>query len=126
MPSAAPTPRDAPEPMLPLLIALLAPPVPVAPPDDPAFAQCLPPGTGVKLRWEPGEEGLASWLLVKRRDESGEWRTWVKSWVREPPFTLLMRTRLARNGDYAWVLFGVDPEGGAFAAGDWRYFCTRE
>lgn len=113
--------------MLPLLVAvLLAAPAPVAPPDDPGFGRCLAPGDGVELRWEEPEEELGVWLLVKRLDEGREWRTWVKTWVSGPPFTLLMRSPRARNGDYAWLLFGVDREEGAFAAGDWRYFCTRE
>jgi hypothetical protein len=37
-----------------------------------------------------------------------------------------MQDGLARNGDFAWLLFGVDREEGAYAAGDWHYFCTRD
>ena len=112
--------------MLALLIAALAAPVPGAPADDPDFAHCLAPRSGVQLQWDPAEEGAATWLVVKRRDEGGEWQTWVRSYVQRPPFTLSMRTRIARNGDFAWIVFGVAQEAGEFVAGDWRYFCTRD
>jgi hypothetical protein len=112
--------------MLSLFFALLASPAPTFPPDDPDFARCLRPRAGIELRWDEPPEGLASWLVVKRRDEDGVWRTWVKSYVRQPPFTLSMRSRRARNGEFAWILFGVDRTGGSYAAGEWHYFCTRD
>jgi hypothetical protein len=112
--------------MLELLIAFLVPPTPTLPPDDPGFEHCIDPGPALELRWRPPDDGAASWLLVKRRYENGAWRTWLKSYVSSPPFSLNMQDGLARNGDFAWLLFGVDREEGDYAAGDWHYFCTRD
>jgi hypothetical protein len=113
--------------MLTLLITLLASPAPIFPPDDPDFDRCLRPKAAIELRWDKPEDGLASWLVVKRRDdETGEWRPWVKRYVQRSPFALTMRSRRARNGEFAWILFGVDRAGGSYAAGEWHYFCTRE
>jgi hypothetical protein len=112
--------------MLALLISLLAAPTPTAPPDDPGFEHCIDPGPAVHLQWSAGDAAGASFLLVKRRFEDGAWKTWFKSYVKDPPFTLYMRGPLARNGDYAWLLFGVDREENEFAIGDWHYFCTRD
>jgi hypothetical protein len=110
-----------------LLVAeLLVAPAPSAPPDDPLFTRCLKPGSGVHLQWTPGDEGVATYVLVKRRDDDGDWKTWVKSYAKKPPFTLNMHGSLARNGNFAWRLFGVDRGAGEFAMGEWRYFCTRE
>jgi hypothetical protein len=50
----------------------------------------------------------------------------VKSYAQKSPFSLQMHGRLARNGDFAWMLFGVDRSVGEYAMGEWRYFCTRE
>ena len=114
--------------MLDLLIAadLLLTPVPTEPPDDPDFTRCLKPDGGVQLQWSSTDSGATTYLLVKRRYEGGDWRTWVKSYVKNPPFTLRMQSDLARNGDFAWVLFGVDRAGADYKIGEWRYFCTRD
>jgi hypothetical protein len=106
---------------------LLAPPTPVAPPDDPEFKNCFKPGPVADLHWMPQQEpGIDTWLLVKRRDENGEWQTWVRQYVRAPPFALNMRSARAREGDFAWVLFAVNRATQEVAAGEWRYFCTRD
>jgi hypothetical protein len=112
--------------MLALLLALLVPPTATAPPDDPGFAHCIDPGSSLELQWRPSEDDGASWLVIKRRYEGGTWKTWHKGYVRSPPFTLNMDGELARNGDFAWLLFEVDRAAGEYAAGDWRYFCTRD
>lgn len=113
--------------MLALLIALLAPPTPTTPPNDPGFEHCIDPGPALHLQWSASEDdGVSSYLLVKRRYGEDEWKTWLKRYVKEPPFTLNMQGRLARNGDFAWTLFGVDRAEREFAIGDWHYFCTRD
>jgi hypothetical protein len=111
-----------------VLVALLSVPPSLQPQDDPGFEHCVrPEDDAVRLRWSPQEEpGVATWLLVKRRDDSGEWRPWVKSYVKGPPFTLAMRSPTARNGDFAWALFAVDRGAGEYVVGDWHYFCTRD
>jgi hypothetical protein len=112
--------------MLTLLVALLASPALTAPPNDPDFAHCIEPHRAVELHWDAEDDGTQSFLLIKRRTEDGGWRTWVKSYVRNPPFRLNMKGKRARNGDYAWMIFGVDRAKGEYAIGDWHYFCTRD
>jgi hypothetical protein len=106
----------------------LAPPHPVAPPDDPRFEACLQPQESVLLRWDgERQDGATTWLLIKRRDPNTDnWQTWVKSYVRSPPFTLNMRSHAARNGDFSWTLMSIDPGTEEVRAGEWSYFCTRE
>jgi hypothetical protein len=113
--------------MLDLLIVagLLLTPIPTAPPDDPDFAHCLDPDRGIYLEWGSTDSGVTTYVLVKRRYENDDWKTWVKSYVKKSPFTINMHSHLARNGDFAWVLFGVDRAGAEYTIGDWHYFCTR-
>jgi hypothetical protein len=96
--------------------------------NDPEFEFCLKPQESVQLRWVgERENGAMIWLLIKHRDpKTDNWRTWVKSYVRSPPFTLNMRTHAARNGDFAWTLIAIDRSTEQVRVGDWSYFCTRE
>jgi hypothetical protein len=107
-----------------LAAATLALPSPTAPPDDPQFAHCLETSNGVRLAWEPPREGLRIYLLVKRLDESGNWRVWLKTERANPPFTLTLHTPAARHSRFAWMLFGVTPQHQA-EEGEWRFFCTK-
>jgi hypothetical protein len=110
-----------------ILAAALIVPTPSTPPDDPGFDRCLRPWDAVDLEWTPQPEpGIATWLIIKRRNELGEWRPWISTYVRGSRFSLNMQNRLARSADFAWILFAVDRAGGEYLVGEWRYFCTRE
>jgi hypothetical protein len=110
--------------LLPLLLAAsVALPAPTAPPDDPQFAQCLETSGGVRLAWEPPGDGLRVYLLVKRLDESGNWRVWLRTERANPPFTLSLHAPAARHSRFAWMLFGVTPQH-QIVRGEWRFFCT--
>jgi hypothetical protein len=111
--------------LFPLLIAAtLASPEPTAPPDDPDFKRCLDVEDGVRLNWQRPQEDRRVYLLVKRLEESGEWRVWLKTERADPPFTLTMHAPAARHSRFAWMLFAVTPEQ-EIERGQWRFFCTR-
>ena len=107
-----------------LIAAALALPQPTAPPADPAFEHCLDARDGVRLDWEAPRDGLRVYLLVKRLDENGEWRAWLKTERANPPFTLTMHAPAARHSHFAWMLFAVTPEH-QIERGAWRFFCTQ-
>ncbi|HEV2548713.1 MAG TPA: hypothetical protein VGU20_15335 [Stellaceae bacterium] len=110
--------------LLPLLLAAAVPlPSPTAPADDPDFSHCLRTSDGVRLAWEPSSDGLRVYLLVKRLDESGNWRVWLRTERANPPFTLTLRAPAARRSRFAWMLFAVTPEQ-QIKRGEWRFFCT--
>lgn len=111
--------------LLPIFIAAAAGlPAPVAPPDDPQFSDCLETSGGVRLDWERPHDGLRIYLLVKRLDESGAWRVWLKTERADPPFTLTLHAPAARHSHFAWMLFGVTPQH-QIERGAWRFFCTK-
>jgi hypothetical protein len=99
-------------------------PSPTTPADDPQFAHCLETSGGVPLQWEPPSDGRRVYLLVKRLDESGNWRVWLRTERANPPFTLALRTPAARHSRFAWMLFGATPERQVERA-EWRFFCTK-
>lgn len=105
------------------LLATAALPSPAAPPDDPKFARCLETSGGVRLDWEPARDGLRIYLLVKRLDENGSWRVWLKTERAAPPFTLTLHAPTARHSRFAWMLFAVTPQH-QIERGEWRFFCT--
>jgi hypothetical protein len=112
--------------LLPLLVAAnIVLPSAVAPPNDPGFTRCLDPQRGIRLDWEPPPDGVRIYLLVKRSDEKGQWRPWLKTKpAADPSFTLTMQSPLARHSHFAWMLFGVTPEQ-QIEHSEWRYFCTK-
>jgi hypothetical protein len=112
--------------LLPLLFAAtIALPAAVAPPDDPAFARCLDPRRGIELEWQPPPDGVRIYLLVKRSDETGRWRPWLRTKpAADPSFTLTMHSPLARHSRFAWMLFGVTAQQ-QLEHSEWRYFCTK-
>src|SRR5215472_19361766 len=82
---------SAPMLLLPLLLAAVPLSSPTTPIDDPEFARCLEASDGVRLAWEPPGYGLRVYLLVKRLDENGNWRVWLRTERANPPFTLTPR-----------------------------------
>jgi hypothetical protein len=44
------------------------------PPNDPDFGHCLDASQGIRLEWQPPDNGALTCLLVKRLDERGQWR----------------------------------------------------
>jgi hypothetical protein len=94
----------------------------VLPPDDPEFQHCIDPGDGVRLDWRQPDNGARTYLLVKRLDDNGAWRPWLRTERADPPFTLTLKSPLAHRSRFAWMLFEV--ENGRRSEGEWRYFCT--
>jgi len=115
---------SAPMLLLPLLLAAVPLSSPTTPIDDPEFARCLEASDGVRLAWEPPGYGLRVYLLVKRLDENGNWRVWLRTERANPPFTLTPRASAARHSRFARMLLGVTPQR-QIMRGEWRFFCTQ-
>jgi hypothetical protein len=92
------------------------------PPNDPDFKHCIGASQGVRLEWRPPDNGALTYLLVKRLDDHGQWRPWLRTERAKPPFTLTMHSPLGRQGRFGWLLFSV--KGHQRTEGAWHFFCT--
>jgi hypothetical protein len=96
--------------------------VALLPPNDPDFRHCIDASQGIRLEWQPPDSAAATYLLVKRLDDSGRWRPWLKTERAKPPFTLTMHSPQGRQGRFGWLLLYV--EGRQRTESSWHFFCT--